>query len=304
MRTFVTGASGHIGSALVSELLAAGHQVLGLARSDTSASALEAAGAQVLRGDLDDLAGLREAAKGADGVVHLAYKHDLALAGSADGFVLAAAHDLRAIQAIGDALAGSNKPFLITSGTALLGRARPGRLATEADTLPGGPRIDSENAAVALAERGVRASVVRLPPTVHSSLDHNGFVPSLIAMARTNGFSAYVGEGNNRWPAVHTRDAARLYRLALESAPAGSRLHATAEEGISFRDIAEAIGRGLHLPTKSLSIEEAGVRLGFLAGFVQVDNPTSSTQTREVLRWLPQHPGLLADLAEAHYFAR
>ncbi|HEX4354391.1 MAG TPA: 3-beta hydroxysteroid dehydrogenase, partial [Polyangiales bacterium] len=179
-----------------------------------------------------------------------------------------------------------------------------GRTGTENDKLPGGPRIDSENTAIAMAERGVRSSVVRLAPTVHSALDHSGFVPSLIGLARKNGFSAYVGEGKNRWPALHTLDAARLYRLALEAAPAGSRLHGAAEEGIAFREIAEAIGRGLGLPTKSLSVEEAPAKLGFLAQFAQFDNPTSSALTQQALNWQPTQVGLIADLAEAHYFAQ
>jgi nucleoside-diphosphate-sugar epimerase len=302
MRVFVTGASGHIGSALVPELLAAGHHVIGLARSAASASALTAAGAEARRGDLDDLDVLREAAAGADGVIHLAYKHDLSLSGSADGFALAASHDLRAIQAIGEVLAGSNKPLVGTSATALRAYVSLGRTGTEDDALAGGPRIDSENALVALAERGVRSSVVLLAPTVHSSLDHHGFVPSLIALARKSGYAAYVGDGSNRWPALHTLDAARLYRLALERAPAGARLHGIAEEGIPFREIAEAIGRGLGLPTKSLSRDEAARELGFLARFVQVDNPSSNARTRQLLDWCPTHAGLLADLAEGHYF--
>jgi nucleoside-diphosphate-sugar epimerase len=303
MRVFVTGASGHIGSVLVSELLATGHMVVGLARSNASAATLAAAGAQVRRGDLDDLDGLREAAAAADGVIHLAFKHELMLSGAPGGYAVAAADDLRATLAIGEALAGSGKPFVTTSGTALLASAAPSRLCTEDDVLGGGPRIDSENAVVALARRGVRSSVVRLPPVVHSSLDHHGFVPMLIAMARRNGFAAYVGEGANRWPALHTRDAARLYRLALESAPAGARLHGVADEGIPFREIAEAIGRGLRLPSQSVSPEDAATRLGFLAGFAQVDNACSSSRTRELLHWQPTHPSLLADLAEGHYFA-
>jgi nucleoside-diphosphate-sugar epimerase len=299
MRVFVTGASGHIGSALVPELLAAGHQVVGLARSDSSAAALAAAGATVRRGHLDDLAGLRDAAAAADGVIHLAFKHDVAFTGDFDG---AAAADLRAVEAIGAALEGSGKPFVGTSGTLLLTMAAIGRIGTEQDRLDSGPRIDSENAVIAMADRGVRSSVIRLAPTVHSSLDHHGFVPTLIAMARKHGAAAYVGEGSNRWPAVHTLDAARLYRLALEAAPAGSRLHGVADEGIAFRDIAEAIGRGLGMPAVSITAEEAAQRLGFLAAFAQLDNWTSSAQTRTLVNWHPTHAGLLADLAERHYF--
>jgi nucleoside-diphosphate-sugar epimerase len=300
MRVFVTGASGHIGSALVPELLAANHEVVGLARSDAAATALAAAGAQVRRGDLDDLDGLRAAAAAADGVIHLAYKHELALSGSPDEYLTAAAHDLRAVQAIGEALAGSGKPLVSTSGTALLAFAALGRAGTEEDVLEGGPRIDAENAVVVLARRGVRSSVVRLAPTVHSALDLHGFVPSLIAMARENGFAAYVGDGANRWPALHTLDAARLYRLTLEKAPAGARLHGVAEDGIRFRDIAEGIGRGLGLPAKSISAEDAATVLGFLATFAQLDNPTSSARTREQLGWQPTHPGLLADIEVAY----
>lgn len=300
MRLFITGATGHIGSALVPDLLAAGHTVVGLARSSASAAVLMAAGVEIRRGSLDDLAGLSEAALAADGVIHLAFKHELLSAGE---FARAAESDLRVVEAIGTALEGSGKPFVITSGTALLAMAAPGRLARETDVLAGGPRADSENAAIALAARGVRSCVVRLPPTVHSSLDHHGFVPTLITMARNNGASLYVGDGANRWPAVHTLDAARLYRRAVESAPGGTRLHGVAEEGVPFREIAEAIGQGLGLPTRSVSPEEATKRLGFLATFAQVDNPSSSVETRRLLTWEPAHPGLLADLAEAHYFA-
>ncbi|AKT43419.1 SDR family oxidoreductase [Chondromyces crocatus] len=301
MRVFVTGASGHIGSALVPELLAQGHDVVGLARSDASASKLVAAGAVVHRGDLDDLDGLRAAAAGADGVIHLAFSHETAFSGSPEGYGTAATQELRALHAIGEALVNSGKPFVTTVGTAALAFAKLGRPGTEEDTMPAGPRVDAENATIALAQRSVRTSSVRLPPTVHSTLDHAGFIPSLIAMARKTGFSVYVGDGSNVWPAVHTLDVARLYRLALESAPAGTRLHGVAEEGVPFRAIAETIGKGLGLPAKSITPEEAPHHLGFLARFAGVDNPTSSTRTRALLQWEPTHPGLLADIAEGHY---
>jgi nucleoside-diphosphate-sugar epimerase len=302
MRVFVTGASGHIGSALLPELRAAGHQVVGLARSDQAAAQLIAAGAEVHLGDLEDLEGLRKAAAAADGVVHLAYRHDVAFSGRPDGMAVAAADDLRAIHAMGEALAGSGRPLITTSGTLMLYFAGLRRTGTEEDGLEQGPRVDSENATVALAQHGVRSSVVRLPPTVHSPLDRHGFIPSLIAMARKNGFAAYVGDGANLWPAVHTLDAAQLYRLALESAPAGARLHAVAEQGVPFRAIAEAIGRRLGLPARSVTPEEAARHLGFLATLAQADNPTSSARTRSLLRWEPRHLGLLDDIAEGQYF--
>jgi nucleoside-diphosphate-sugar epimerase len=299
VRVFVTGASGHIGSAVVPELLEAGHEVVGLARSDKSAAALATAGAEVRRGALDDLRRLREAAAAADGVIHLAFMHDVMRAGDYGGAVAA---DLRAVETIGDALDGTDKPFVITSGTLMLALAVPGRLGTEANALDTGPRIDSENAAVAMAERGVRSSVVRLPPSVHSSLDHHGFVPTLIGIARDKGVSAYVGDGSSRWPAVHTLDAAHLYRLALEAAPAGSRLHGVGDEGVPFRHIAEVIGRQLNLPVATIAREEADAHFGFLAAFVSLDNPTSSAVTQRLLGWRPEHPGLIPDLEEGHYF--
>jgi nucleoside-diphosphate-sugar epimerase len=299
MRVFVTGASGHVGSAVVPELLEAGHQVVGLARSDKSAAALTAAGAEAHRGDLDDLEGLAAAAAAADGVIHLAFKHDAMFAGDFDGAVAA---DLRAIDALGDALAGTGKPLVTTSGTVLFAFAGLKDALTEDYALDAGPRIDAENAVVALAERGIRSSVVRLTPTVHSTLDRNGFIPTFISIARSKGVSAYVGDGANRWPAVHTLDAARLYRLALESAPAGSRLHAVGDEGITFRRIAEGIGRGLNLPVISIPPTEAEAHFGFLSAHAQADNPSLSTLTQDLLGWKSVQPGLIDDLGQGHYF--
>ena len=306
MRVFVTGASGHIGLPVVRDLLAAGHAVIGLARSAASAEMIASAGGQVRRGSLDDLDALKEAAREADGVIHLAFKHDLALIRG--DFMGAVTADLRAVEAIGEALAGSEKPFVNTTGTMLLAHSarERDRAGTELDAGQEGanPRIASETLSLAFAKRGVRTSIMRLAPTVHSSLDHHGFIPMIIAAARKNGFSAYVADGSARWPAVHTLDAARLYRLALEAAPAGSRVHAAAEEGVSFRAIAEAVGRGLAMPAKSISIDQAAeVFGGFLGMMTQLDNLTSSARTRALLGWLPTHAGLLADIADGHYFA-
>jgi nucleoside-diphosphate-sugar epimerase len=299
MRVFITGASGHVGSALVPELLQHGHSVAGLARSDTAAARLTDRGADVVRSDLDDLDGLHAAAQAADGVVHLAFRHDAMQAGDVSG---AAESDLAALRAMAAALTGTDKPLVGTSGTALLARAALGRTGTEDDTMPGGYRIDAENFVIDLAEKGVRSSVVRLSPITHSTLDHHGFAPALIAFARQHGVATYVGDGSNRWPAVHTLDAARLYRLALESAPAGTRLHAVGDEGIAFRRIAEAIGQGLDVPVRSIEQRRAGEYVGFLASLIALDNPTSAARTRRLLAWEPTHPGLLDDFAQGHYF--
>jgi nucleoside-diphosphate-sugar epimerase len=295
MDVFVTGATGHIGSAVVTELLDAGHRVTGLARSDEGAAALTAKGATPHRGDLDDLDGLRAAAAASDGVIHLAFIHDF------NDYAGAAQTDLHAVEAMGEALAGSDRPFVITSGTLMLALIGRGGIGTEHDTLPGGPRIDSENAVIALAERGVRSSVIRLAPLVHSNLDHHGFAHHLINTARDTGMSAYIGDGANRWPGIHTLDAARMYRLALEMAPAGTRLHGVADEGAPFRDIAGVIGRHLNVPTVSISAEAAD-HFGFLAGFAALDNPTSNALTQKVLDWHPERPGLIEDLDAGHYF--
>ncbi len=301
MRVFVTGAAGHIGSAVVPELQQAGHEVVGLARNDANAEKLTGLGAEVRRGDLTDPAGLAAAAAESDGVIHLAFIHDFS------DFANVNATDLTAVEAMVEALAGSGRPFVGTSGTMLLAQAGGGDAPGSEDVRvptgePPAPRVAQENLALAGAERGVRSAVVRLAPTVHSDLDAHGFVPSLIAIARERGFAGYVGDGANRWPAVHTRDAARLYRLALERAPAGSVLHGAAEEGVPFRQIAEAIGAGLGLPARSVDPAEAEDYFGFLARFVATDNPASSARTRELLGWELEHPDLLADLGEDHYF--
>jgi nucleoside-diphosphate-sugar epimerase len=306
MRVFVTGASGWIGSAVVPELINAGHQVVGLARSDASAEALTAAGAEVERGTIDDLDILGKAAAASDGVIHLAFKHDIAFAGDFEG---AAGADRQAVETFGDALAGSGKPFVIASGT--LGLA-PGRVATERDGLPGGGatahagggpaiRMGTAQVTLGLADRGVRASVLRLSPTVHGDGD-NGFMAALVGMAREHGNAAYVGDGSSRWPAVHRLDAARLFRLAAENAPAGSVLHGVADEGVQQRAIAEVFGRHLGVPVVSVPPEDAAGRFSWLAGFIGLDSPASSVLTRELLGWQPTQPGLIEDLDQGHYF--
>jgi nucleoside-diphosphate-sugar epimerase len=298
MRIFVTGATGFIGSAVVSELIGAGHQVTGLARSDQAAAALEQAGARPHPGDLNDLDSLRSGAAESDGVIHTAFTNISATTSFPD----AASADLRAIQAIGGALAGSGKPFAVTSGTGVL---KAGRLGTEEDAPDpashAAPRIPSEEAALALATQGVRSMVVRLSFSVHGDGDH-GFVPDIIAMARANGVSAYPGDGANRWPAVHRLDAARLFRLAVESAPAGVRLHGVADEGVPFREIAAVIGKHLDLPVKSVAGDEVAGHFGWLAQFVVADAPASGELTRTLLDWQPAGPGLLADIDTGHYF--
>jgi nucleoside-diphosphate-sugar epimerase len=306
MRVFVTGASGWIGSAVVPELVGAGHQVVGLARSDASAGALEAAGVEVVRGTLDDLDSLRTAAAASDGVIHLAFKHDLAFTGDFQG---AADADRRAVEAFGEALAGSDRPLVIASGT--LGVA-PGQVATERDGHGANPAVGAWGSGPAtrwataelvlsLASRGVRSSVLRLPPTNHGDGD-NGFMATLVGIARDTGVSAYIGDGTNRWPAVHRLDSARLFRLAVEAAPAGSTLHGVADEGVPIREIAEVIGRHLEVPVVSISPEDAAEHFTWLAHFLAADSPASSALTRELLDWEPTQLGLLDDLEQGHYF--
>jgi nucleoside-diphosphate-sugar epimerase len=298
MRLFVTGASGWIGSHVVTELLANGHEVLGLARSDASGEAIAAAGAEVRRGEVTDLDVLRDAAAESDGVVHLAFRHDVAFSGDFD---TAVASDHAAIKTFGEALAGSGKPFAIASG---LAGVRTGELATEDDRpepTPGpGGRVTNERTALALADHGVRSMSVRFAPTVHGPGDH-GFIALIVAADSEHGTAAYVGDGENRWAAVNVRDAARLVRLGIEGAPAGSVLHAASEEGVAFREIAEAIGLRFELPTASLSAEQAGEQFGFLARFIAMDMPASSARTRELLGWEPTAPGLIADIEAGAY---
>jgi nucleoside-diphosphate-sugar epimerase len=293
MRVFVTGASGFIGTAVIAELIDAGHQVVGLARSDNSADIVAATGAEVLRGGLDDLDSLKKGAAATDGVVHLAFKHDFS------DYADAARSDRLAIDSFGDVLEGSDRPLVIASGTLGL---TPGRLAAEHDGLeysdsPAAGRLNNGVATLALAERGIRASVVRLAPSVHD--DHKkGFVGNLVDFARGSGVSGYVGDGSQRWPAVHRLDAARLFRLALESAPVGSVLHAVADEGIALRTIAETIGKHLDLPVRSVAPEH----FSWLGMLLSLDSPASSSVTRELFDWQPTHPGLLDDLDNGHWF--
>ncbi|WP_326948793.1 SDR family oxidoreductase [Amycolatopsis sp. NBC_01307] len=291
MRVFVTGATGFVGSAVVRDLLDAGHEVVGLARSTEKAAALAAAGASVRHGVLEDLDGLREAATASDAVIHTAYVHD----NFAD-LTAAAATDAAAIAALGAALEGTGKPLVVTAAT---GPVAPGRLAAEDDVAdPAFPRAGSEAAALGFAERGVRASVLRLPQSVHAEGDRHGFVPALIRLAREKGVSAYPGDGSGRWAAVHRLDAARAYRLAVETGQSGVRLHAVGDEGVPLRVVAERIGRGLDLPVASA----AASHFGWLAKFAGEDSPASSVLTQKRLGWVPEHQGLVADLEAGHYF--
>jgi len=294
MHVFFTGATGFVGSAVVQELLKAGHQVIGLARSDAAARSLAAAGAKVRRGDLEDLDSLRSGAAASEGVIHTGFIHDWSR------YKAVCEIDGHAIEALGSALAGSDRPLIVTSGTALIA---PGRLATEEDVRAADstfPRI-SEEAAASLAARGVRVAVVRLSPSVHGDGDH-GFVPTLIRIAREKGVSAYVGDGLNRWTAVHRLDAAHLYRLVLEKGSAGARYHGVAEEGIAFRELAEVIGKRLNIPVAAKSPEEAANHFGWFAAFAGIECPASSKLTQESLGWHPAQRGLIQDLEQGSYF--
>jgi len=302
MRVFITGASGHIGSAVVPELLSNGQQVVGLARSDASAARVSALGAEVRRGDLSAPDRLAAIAREADGVIHLAFDHEMMRSGQMGG---AADKELAVIRALGQALTGTGKPLVSTSGTLMLAMSGiKDRLGTEADIVAGGPRVDSENYVISLAEQGVRASVIRLAPMVHSDLDKHGFTPALINFARESGAAAYIGDGANRWPAADTRDIGALYRLALENAPAGTRLHGVGDEGIPFKTIAETIASQLGVKARSVTPQEAPHYLGFLADFAQLDGAVSNTRTREVLGWEPTRPGWVEDVKSGHYFAQ
>jgi nucleoside-diphosphate-sugar epimerase len=294
MRIFVTGASGWIGSAVTTDLLVAGHQVLGLARSDESADAVDELGAQVHRGSLDDADSLRTGAAACDGVVHLGYNHNFSdMAG-------AAVTDRAAIEALGSALSGTGRPLVVAAG--VLGLS-PGTLATEQDQADPAmhPRIANVAKAVALSDHGIRSVAVRFAPTVHGTGDH-GFIATIVGIAREKGASAYIGDGSNHWPAVHRLDAAHLVRLAVESAPGGTSLHAVAEQGVPTRAIAEAIGAGLGLPVVSVSPEDTAEHFGWMGAFFGMNSRASSMITRKLLGWNPTHPTLLEDLAEGSYF--
>lgn len=296
MRVFITGASGFIGSAIVRELLAANHRVVGLVRSDSAARALVELGGEPLLGSLEDAASLQRGAAAADGVIHTAYNHDF----TGTPRDVAASADERAIETMGTVLAGSDRPLLITSG---LARLASGGVFTESDAPPAeAGRRQAERVALAFAAQRVRCSVVRLPPSVHGEGDR-AFVPLLIGIARQRGVSAHVGDGQNRWPAVHRLDAARLFRLALEQGAAGSIFHGVAEEGVPTKQIAEAIGRRLGVPVASTSRDEAAAHFGWIGGFFGLDAPASSQHTRQQLGWRPQHPSLLADLDGDYYFS-
>lgn len=292
MRVFITGATGFVGSAIVQELIGARHHVIGLARSDANAAALTAAGAEVHRGSLEDLDSLRRGAAAADGVIHTGFIHDFTNYGRS------AEADRRAIETFGSVLAGTNKPLVVTTGTLLVA---PGRVATEDDAPDSKFARVSEPTGLAFVSQGVRVSIMRLPASVHGDGDH-GFVPVLIDIARTHGASAYIDDGANRWPGVHRLDAARLYRIALEQAPAGTKLHAVADEGVPTREIAEVIGRRLGLPVVSKTGDAVVAHFGWMARFFGVDAPTSSARTRERFGWQPTQAGLLADIDRPSYF--
>jgi len=295
MRVFITGASGFVGSAIVKELLSAGHQVLGLVRSDKAAEQLQATGAEVLLGDVNDPGVIRQAANHCDAVIHTAFNHDFSK------YKANCEADRLVIQALGEAIAGSGKPLVITSGLGLLSN---GSLVTEDDVIPVTsdvvPRAASEEAAAAVAALGVNVYTVRLPASVHGEGDH-GFVPMVIGISRDKGESAYVAEGNNRWPAVHRSDAAILYRMIIEQQPAQKVFHPVAEEGVPFREIAEAIANGLHLPLVSKSGDDVAGHFGWFAHFASIDCPSSSQKTRNVLGWEPKGSGLIADITNAGY---
>lgn len=319
MRVFVTGATGFLGFAIVKELIGVGHEVTGLARSDASAKKLSDAGARVLRGDIEDLDILRQGAAASEGVIHTAFYHEIThlplgrrlrvlLGGSPTGIVTrflkaAVGADRRALETLGKSLRGADRPLVAPFGTLAM---TPGSVATEDRAYDpesaGAARGSTENTMRMLASQGVRTSIIRLPPVVHGESDRNGLVPQLIKIARKKGESAYVGDGSNRWPAVHKLDAARLFRLALEKGPAGTAYHGVAEEGIPFREIAEAIGQQLKVPAVSKSVAEAAKQFSFLSAFVPVDNPTSSALTQQRLGWAPTQPNLISDLQGNGYF--